>query len=169
MNDQGNPEEPKIHIDSDWKSQAQAEKEKLSQQFDQAQQEEAGEAGAAGGQSGEMPPADFKTLVSTMATQALLYMGAIPDPQTQQRIAHPDLARHHIDMLGVIEEKTRGNLDEEEEKMVTQVLNELRQHFTQFSAQLAAHQAQQQAGGGQPGGPGGPGGAGGPGPIMPGG
>ena len=150
-----NPEQNKIHVDTDWKAQAQAEKQKLQEQA--AQEEQQGE----GGQPGEMPPADFKTLVSTIVSQALLYMGAIPDPSSGQRVAHPDLARHHIDMLGVIEEKTKGNLDEEEEKLVSQALSELRQHFVQFKEQIAQAQAQQAAGGGQQ-----PGGQGGAGPIQ---
>lgn len=119
---------PKLHIDSDWKAQARAEKEKLAQKASEA---ETAKAGAAGG----MPPANFETLISTMATQALFAMGAIPDPRTGQRMAHLDLARHHIDMLSVIEEKTKGNLSEEETTMLTSTLYELRSRYIQLANQ----------------------------------
>ena len=121
-------ESPKIHIDSDWKAQAQAEKERLSEQAEAAEAERP----AAG--PGGLPPANFETLVSTMATQALLTMGAIPDPRTGQRMQALDVARHHIDLLGVIEAKSKGNMTEDEEKMVTATLYELRQRYIQMSA-----------------------------------
>lgn len=122
-------DKPKIHIDSDWKAQAQAEKQKLT--------EKAKEAPARGAQGapGGMPPATFETLISTMVTQALFAMGAIPDPRTGQRMTHLDLARHHIDMLGVIEEKTKGNLSEQEADMLSSTIYELRTRYIQLSSQ----------------------------------
>ncbi|MDX1564850.1 MAG: DUF1844 domain-containing protein [Phycisphaeraceae bacterium] len=131
-------ESPKIHIDSDWKAEAQAEKEKLAEQSKSQDPE-----GAGGG--GKIPPANFDTLLSTMTSQALLYMGAVPDPMTGQRIAHLDLASLNIDLLGVLEEKTKGNLSEEEQKKLSQTLNELRMLYAQLQKQLAA---QGTAGGG---------------------
>ncbi len=128
MSDQN--ETPKIHIDSDWKAQAQAEKEKLTKQT----QATAGDAGAGKGAPGEMPPASFESLVSTMAMQALFALGAIPDPRTGQRVQHLDLARHHIDMLTVLEEKTKGNLTPDEEKMLSSTVYELRTRYIQMSS-----------------------------------
>ncbi|QNN20758.1 DUF1844 domain-containing protein [Planctomycetales bacterium ZRK34] len=142
MSDQPQNESPKLHIDSDWKAQAQAEKQKLAA--------EAEAQGAAQGGPGELPPADIKTLISTMVSQALLYMGAIPEPSSGQRILHLDLARHNIDMLGVLEDKTTGNLSDEEQQLLTQAIVELRASFVELSKQVAAHQARQAAGGAQP-------------------
>lgn len=133
-------EAPKIQIDSDWKAQAQAEKQKLAEKAKEAPSASPGAAAGqrrpgAGAAAGELPPADFQTLLSTMATQALFALGAFPDPRTGQRVAHLDLARHHIDMLGVIEEKTKGNLGEEEADALTTTLYELRQRYVQIAAQ----------------------------------
>jgi len=127
MSDSG--ESPKIHVDSDWKAQAQAEKEKLVEQAKATE-----EKGPAAASAGGLPPASFEALVSTMATQALFAMGAIPDPRTGQRMQHLDLARHHIDMLGVLEEKTKGNLTEEESKMLSGTTYELRSRYIQASS-----------------------------------
>lgn len=138
MSDQQQNESSKLHIDSDWKAQAQAEKQKLAAEAEAQSDQPGGH--------GELPPADFRTLISTMVSQALLYMGAIPEPSTGQRILHLDLARHNIDMLGVLEEKTTGNLDDEEQKLLTQAIVELRASFVELSKQVAAHQARQAAG-----------------------
>lgn len=151
---------PKIHIDTDWKAQAQAEKEKLAQEAQMKKPSEGapgtpsasagpGEQRRPSGPAGaEPPPADFQTLLSGIVTQALLYMGAIPDPQTGQGMVHLDLARHYIDLLGVLEIKTKGNLTEEESKLLTQALHELRLNYMQLSKQVAEHlrkQAEAQA------------------------
>ncbi|MCX5658823.1 MAG: DUF1844 domain-containing protein [Planctomycetota bacterium] len=121
---------PKIHIDSDWKAQAQAEKQKLSEHAAKAPAKAAAGAPGAGG----MPAASFETLINTMATQALFAMGAIPDPRTGQRMQHLDLARHHIDMLTVIEQKTKGNLTEEETTTLSTVIYELRTRYIQMAS-----------------------------------
>ena len=118
-------EQPKIQIDSDWKAEAQAEKQRLSEQ----QSEDEGAAG-----QGQMPAANFETLVSTIATQALFAMGAIPDPRTGQPVQQLELARHHVDMLSVIEEKTRGNLSEEETKLITGTQYEVLSRDIQMSS-----------------------------------
>jgi hypothetical protein len=118
---------PKIQIDSDWKAEAQAEKERLAKQVKSAE----GKPGAGAG-AGGMPPASFESLVSTIVTQALFAMGAIPDPRTGQRMQHLDLARHHIDMLGVLEKKTKGNLTEEETTMLSTAAYELRSRYVQL-------------------------------------
>jgi hypothetical protein len=146
-------EEPKIHVDSDWKAQAQQEKQKLAEQ-EKAKQGDAQEEGQQG--EGQMPPANFETLISTMATQALFALGAIPDPRTGQASVSPELAQHHIDMLGVLEEKTQGNLSDEESKMLSQTLYELRQRYVQVMEALK-QQAQQQGQSGDQPGPGGQG------------
>ena len=80
-----------------------------------------------------MPPANFETLLSTIVTQALFAMGAIPDPQTGQPMLHLDLARHHIDMLTVLEDKTKGNLSDDESKALSSTLYELRSRYVQVA------------------------------------
>ncbi len=135
---------PKIHVDDDWKAQARAEKERLaSKPADAAKPTTPGAPGASAGAgakagsapgAGGLPPANFQTLVSTMATQALFAMGAIADPRTGQRHQSLDLARHHIDMLTVIEEKTKGNLTPEEADMIAQTVYELRTNYIRLAS-----------------------------------
>jgi len=147
--DSGRDSGPKLHIDSDWKAEAQAEKERLAQEAEQRQASSAGgRAGARagrgdqGGQAGAagLPPASFETLISTLATQALFALGAFPDPRTGQASANLDMARHHIDMLGVIEEKTKGNLSQEEAGMLASTAYELRSRYIQAAQAALAKQ-----------------------------
>lgn len=126
---------PILHVDDDWKAQAQAEKAKLAEKEKAAKQDAAGPSAddAAHAGPGQIPAADFTTLVSSIATQALFALGAMPDPQTGQRHTNLDIARHHIDSLSVLEEKTKGNLSDDETKMLATTLYELRQSYVQIA------------------------------------
>lgn len=73
----------------------------------------------------DIPAARFDTLIQLLGSQALLALGFIPDPQGKTEVRLP-LARHFIDLLAVIEAKTKGNLEESEEKTIERTLHELR-------------------------------------------
>lgn len=136
--------EPKIIVDSDWKQEAQAQKEKLA-----AIERDREESSAKG--EGEMPEADFYGLVRSLAMQALLYLGGIPDPETGRAIVALDYGRHYIDLLDVLEKKTKGNLTSEEEKELRELLADLRARFVQLSRSVASAMAERAAAGGGPG------------------
>jgi len=155
-------EQPKIIIDDDWKSQAQAEKEKLAQQGAQEKAKAASMADGGAGPFGD--DLGFDDLVKMMATQALMYLGAIPDPNTGKAMLAPEYAKLHIDMLGVIEEKTRGNLSDDEKAMLVGTLNELRLQFVEIMKVIQKAKAEGKLDE-MMGGPGGPGDAG-PGPVS---
>ena len=130
---------PKIHVDSDWKAEAQAEKDRL----DAEAQEKVAASGGAG--MGGMPPANFQSLWSELASQAYVFLGAIPDPKTGQAIVAPEYAKHYIDLLGVLEQKTKGNLSDEESEEFQKVLAELREVFVRVAGYVAAEMAKQDA------------------------
>jgi hypothetical protein len=134
------PEKPKIIVDDDWKAQAQADKERLEQEArakkEAAKQQPADEDGAAGGQPRRLPPASFSVLVSSLATQAMMALGGYEDPRTKKRMVDLDLAKHHIDTLAVLEEKTKGNLSEDEKKMLDSGIYETRMQFVQMVQRL---------------------------------
>ncbi len=152
----------KLVVDSDWKSQAQAEKEKLAEAEKKAP---APKAGARGGK--ELPPADFKTLVGTLVTQAGMYLGWFPDAQGRAMVSL-EYAKFHIDLLAVFAEKTKGNITKEEEEELAAAIHELRGQFVEISQAVAerAKAAAMGKGTGMPGAGGGfgsPGGFAGPG------
>jgi hypothetical protein len=121
---------PKIQIDDDWKAEAQADKARLTEQEQTAPPES-----SKPGQT--LPPADFKGLVGVLASQAVMGLGAMPDPQGRGVMIDLDGAKFAIDLLAVIEEKTKGNLDEDEAKELTGVVTELRARFVQITQLLA--------------------------------
>ncbi|MBX3362475.1 MAG: DUF1844 domain-containing protein [Phycisphaeraceae bacterium] len=133
-------EQPKIIVDSDWKAQAQAEKERLAAKEAAAKPAAASPGGSPGSPPAaaeEAEPTLFEELLRMLATQALLYMGAFPDPSTGQAVLSPEMAKLHIDMLGELEAKTKGNLSEHESKTLTSYLYELRMQYVEVSREIA--------------------------------
>ena len=129
-----NDEQSKIIVDDDWKSTAKAEKEKLAAQ----EKERAGSADS--DERGLPEEVGFRELLSMLASQALMYLGAFPDPQTGKAMVALDVAKLNIDLLAVLEEKTTGNLDEDEAKMLSQTLQELRMQYVEVSKAVAKAQ-----------------------------
>lgn len=79
-------------------------------------------------QTPEIPSARFDILIQLLSSQAILALGLIPDPQGKTEVRLP-LARHFIDLLAILESKTKGNLDSNEAKMLERSLHELRVLF----------------------------------------
>ncbi len=68
----------------------------------------------------------FTMLINAMAQPALLFLGEIPHPTTGQPTIDPEKAKLQIDMLELLRVKSRGNLSQEEENLLEQVLYQLR-------------------------------------------
>jgi hypothetical protein len=83
--------------------------------------------------TGEMPKVDFSTFVLSLGTTALYQLGVMSDPASGD-VAEPDplIAQQTIDTLEMLCEKTRGNLDEEERKLIESLLYELRMRFVEL-------------------------------------
>ena len=76
-----------------------------------------------------LPPIDFSQFVLSLSTSALLHLGEIEHPDTGEKAVNIELARQTIDLLGMLQEKTRGNLDREEEKLLENLLYDLRMKY----------------------------------------
>jgi hypothetical protein len=140
-------DEKKLFIDEDWKAQVQREKELAAEQQaagGDAAAEEAPEADQAAGSEGEEAPG-FETLVGTLATQAMFALGVIAPQGQQQVMVNLDEAIYLIEMLKILEEKTQGNLTEDEETALKSAVGELEQICAQRLQQYQ-QQAMQQAG-----------------------
>jgi hypothetical protein len=86
-----------------------------------------------GGGAPPLPRIDFSTLVLSLSTSALYHLGLVEDPETHQRSTpNKALARQNIDMLEVLEEKTRGNLSPDEEHLLQSLLYDLRMRFVEI-------------------------------------
>jgi hypothetical protein len=77
------------------------------------------------------PEVTFSTFVVSLSQSALLHLGEIPDPSTQTPHVDLSLAKHIIDTLGMLEEKTQGNLQPDEERILKEILYGLRMRYVQ--------------------------------------
>jgi len=76
-----------------------------------------------------MPPIDLSTFVLSLSQAALLHLGELDDPETGSRADNFPLARQSIDLLTMLQEKTRGNLTDEEQKLLENLLYDLRMKY----------------------------------------
>jgi hypothetical protein len=79
----------------------------------------------------KIPPASFSFLVSTLGAQAAVALGMAPNPLTNKTEVQPELGKHAIDTLTILEEKTKGNLSAEETQLLEAVLHQLRMAYLQ--------------------------------------
>lgn len=79
----------------------------------------------------DLPPANFAGLLIGLATSAFIHLGESPDPSLEAGAVDLPAAKHAIDLLAVLQEKTRGNLEKEEESLLTTLLYDLRLKFVQ--------------------------------------
>jgi hypothetical protein len=116
-------DEKKIFIDEDWKEEAQREKEKLAEELEKQKQE-----------LPPLPEASFEVLLSSLATPAMLNLGMFNVPDRQVNL---DEAKFYIDLLEILERKTKGNLDTREHNALTSLLYELRMGFVAANQKTA--------------------------------
>ncbi len=81
------------------------------------------------------PPIDFTTFVLSLSASALVHMGLTPAPDGQRHEPDLPLARQNIDILVLLQEKTKGNLTGAEERLLHQILFDLRMRFIDLAKQ----------------------------------
>lgn len=107
-------EETKKNIDESWKESAKEKKE--------AQKEEAS--------AGFIPPEpDFNFFVTMLSVQASIALGITPNPATNQAEENLQQAKFLIDTLGMLKDKTKGNLNSQEDEFLENLLYELRMQY----------------------------------------
>jgi len=89
-------------------------------------QREAAEAAEDVSQDLPLPKIDFATFIFSLNSSGLVHLGMLEDPGTGQKGKNLSMAKQTIDILGMLEEKTRGNLDKDEESMLKNILYDLR-------------------------------------------
>lgn len=118
-------EEKKIIIDEDWKKEAQKEKEVLAAQEEAEKKKEK----APRPRHGPLPKGNFAALVSMLVTQTLFSLGLLEIEGQEKREPDLALAKYNIDMLETLQEKTKGNLTKEEEKLLENTIREIRMGY----------------------------------------
>ena len=125
-------------VDESWKEQVEKEKHKLSQEPSSGPTgpvppaREPARAEAAedlGGTEPGMPEARFDLFLSGLAMEALIALGDAPNPRTRKPTPNLPHAKYLIDLMGILEEKTRGNLSVDEERLLKETLYQLRMRY----------------------------------------
>jgi hypothetical protein len=76
-----------------------------------------------------LPEVNFNSLIFSLSSSALLHIGEIADPQTGEKEKDLPMAKHSIDIIAMLKEKTKGNLDNEEQKFIDTILSDLRLRY----------------------------------------
>ena len=149
-------EQPSLHIDTDWKKQAQEEKRRLAEQAEKNKPAviapttiPAAVGGAPAdprtGASGpsvrrgrgqrELPPPGFASLIQSLLTQVLYYLGDLAAAGGQP-VLDLDMAKRQLDTLSMLEDKTKNNLTDEEKRLLDAALYETRSRFIGVASQF---------------------------------
>jgi hypothetical protein len=80
-----------------------------------------------------LPTIDFPTFILSLSHSALMHLGEAPHPDSDKLESNLPLAKQNIDLLGLMEEKTKGNLTGDEERLLAQVLFDLRMRYVERS------------------------------------
>lgn len=118
---------PSLHVDSDWKAQAEAERARLAEK-------EA--ARAAQGGPEQLPPAEFRSLVGLLASQAVMGLGTMADEKGRV-VVDLEGSKFATDLLQVLADKTKGNLTPEESGELEEVLRELKMRMAAIVRMVA--------------------------------
>ena len=121
-----NPEK-KIIVDEDWKSQVEREREEAASQAAPSAKPQA----AQGSPEVPPPPATLTYLATSLSVQASFCLGLMPDPTSGKVERNLPVAKHLIDLLEVLQEKTEGNRTPEESEDIEALLYQLRMAYVQ--------------------------------------
>ncbi len=134
-------ESVKKRVDESWKEQAEREKKVVGGAPPSAASPTPGqgtaEPPAAHEQEEESLQARFDLFVQGLAVEALIGLGDMAHPVTRKQAVNLSQAKYLIDLIGLLEEKTKGNLSVDEVKMLKDVLYQLRMRYLSKSGGVA--------------------------------
>jgi len=110
--------------EGDTRGEKKATEAKEPEQEPKEEQKETNEA-----QNPPLPEVNFSSLIFSLSSSALLHIGEIADPQTGQKIVDLPMAKHSVDIISMLKDKTEGNLDDEEQKFIDNILTDLRMRY----------------------------------------
>ncbi|MEA2059508.1 MAG: DUF1844 domain-containing protein [Thermodesulfobacteriota bacterium] len=87
------------------------------------------EASSSAGISKKLPGVDFSTFILSLYSSALVQLGEIEDPSTGRKDINLDVAKQTVDIIIMLEKKTRGNLEDDEANLMKSLVHELRMAY----------------------------------------
>ena len=82
------------------------------------------------GEAGEIE-IDFKTFIISLGTQAMMFLGFVPDPVSKELEVSLPQAKQMIDIIAILQQKTEGNLDDDEAQLLESLLFDLRMQYVE--------------------------------------
>ena len=121
-----NDDGPKIIIDSEWKEDAAKEKARISEEVDKTVRQE------------PLPEPSLVELVNMIVMQASVGLSGYKGPDGKTLPADPGVAKHYIDLLELLRDKTAGNVTDDEKNLLDGILHEMRMTYVQVVSGNAA-------------------------------
>ena len=129
-NEEKKEEQGKGFVVKDRRFSAHKETEEVSQTKEEKKEQEPQEEPAPSPeQEAPLPEINFASFIFSLTTSALIQLGEIPDPNTQQTARHLPSAKQTIDLISLLKEKTKGNLTQDEEKLIDAMLYDLKMRY----------------------------------------
>jgi hypothetical protein len=126
--DDANAPEKKLYIDEDWKTQVEREKQ-AARQAEPSATAGPEQATPPPDAATPMPPADFLFLIGTLFLQGAIALGMLPNPVSNQAHVQRDQAKHVIELLTMLQQKTEGNRTLDESTELENILHQLRMAY----------------------------------------
>jgi len=126
-NDKEEKDQGKSFVVRDKRFSATKEEKEERQTKEEGKTEEPGKGSS--GKEEALPEIDFNSFVFSLSTSVLIQLGEIEDPFTQKPAKNLPLAKQTIDLIGMLKEKTKGNLTPQEEKLMETILYDLRMRY----------------------------------------
>ena len=127
----------KKRVDESWKEQAEREKRVADAASPQGAPAAERPTAAAPEGGEELPQARLDLFIQGLAMEALIGLGDMPHPATRKQAVNLPHAKYLIDLLGILEEKTKGNLSVDEERLFKDLLYQLRMRYLTKSGGVA--------------------------------
>jgi len=74
----------------------------------------------------QMPKVDFSTFMASLSSSALVHLGQIEEPTTNKKEKNLPMAKHTIDIIAMLQEKTKNNLSKHEDVLIQTILTDLK-------------------------------------------
>jgi hypothetical protein len=127
--DKGYKVEDRRFFQKSEEERAKIKQEEAAQKAAAEASAEAGKTSPEGRAGAPLPEISFSAFLISLSSSAFIHLGDLPDPSTGEKIKDLPLAKQTIDLLGLLREKTRNNLQEDEEKLFDHLLYDLRMRY----------------------------------------
>jgi len=121
--------------DRRFESISENERKKKDETIDKEQKKSEGTFEEEQKEKSPLPEVNFTNFILSLSTSVLLNFGDIPDPVSKEKKKDLNMAKQTIDIIGMLQEKTKGNLNKEEESLIESLLYDLRMRYVKESSQ----------------------------------